>query len=472
MQGRQAVAQTGKEALKQMRSTVTEKVDGKEYYIHTVRRGQTLYMISKAYGVEVNDLIRENPQVKEGIKADQQIRIPVPGSEKKPAPQPKQVVTETKPVKKDTAAMAELLPCGKDSSTKKAVYKVALMLPLFLGEVDKIKVENPDPKELESVKSFQFLPFYEGFLIALDSLKKSGIRVKLYVYDVDKDTAKTKQILRKPEMRSMDLIVGLLYTRNFQLVADFAKKNKINLVNPVSERSELVNGNPYVFKVQPSKKGRLAAVAACLAKSYDTCQIIIIRNGQYPDRDAPDQVKKECTNLGLPASIVEGQEAAIAKLSKSKSNCLVVFSDNAAYVFDLTRRFFELRNQYSLTVVGLPDWSALEGLESEYLVALKTNVVASSFIDYHNPLVKGFVRKYQAEYQCDPELLAFQGYDVATCFLTALHRYGKNIQRCLGEMQVNLLESRFDFRQEKGNGFENRHWPVYRYENYRLVKVN
>ena len=64
-----AVAQTTPDLLKQMRSTVTEKVDGKEYYIHTVKRGQTLYMISKAYGVDVNDLIRENPQVKEGIRA-------------------------------------------------------------------------------------------------------------------------------------------------------------------------------------------------------------------------------------------------------------------------------------------------------------------------------------------------------------------------------------------------------------------
>ena len=65
------------EALKQIRSNVIEKIDGKDYYIHTIKKGQTLYMISKAYGADVNDVIRENPEVKEGIRAEQKIRIPV-----------------------------------------------------------------------------------------------------------------------------------------------------------------------------------------------------------------------------------------------------------------------------------------------------------------------------------------------------------------------------------------------------------
>ncbi len=70
-------SQNVNEQLKQMRSTVIQNIDGKEYYIHTIKRGQTLYMISKVYGVEVNDLIRENPEVKEG--QSDEIRVPRPG---------------------------------------------------------------------------------------------------------------------------------------------------------------------------------------------------------------------------------------------------------------------------------------------------------------------------------------------------------------------------------------------------------
>ncbi|MEI6684039.1 MAG: ABC transporter substrate-binding protein [Bacteroidota bacterium] len=515
------VAQTPQEVLKQMRSTVTEKIDGREYYIHLVKRGQTLYMISKAYGVEVNTLIRENPEVKEGLKADQKLRIPVAGQKQEeqvkpvaadpankeeqhvaPAPNPetpvrkksqepslhpkatkqgslpakvpvappKQVVPDQVVAKTDSAVVAEL-PCGEDKSTKKDVYKVALMLPLFLTEIAGIDAEHPDAETLEA-KSFEFLPFYEGFRLALDSIEKSGLKIKLYVYDADKDTARTRQILRKPEMKTMDLIFGVLYHRNFQIVAEFARKNKIILVNPISEKSELVNANPWVFKVLPSKTTQFEELADYMNRSFKKGQLLIVRSGQYNDRDAPERLKKACQEHGMNAKIVEGQEGAIAGLSKEKDNYLVVFTDNTPYAFDLTRRLFELRNDYNMILVGLPDWSSLEGLETEYLAALKTHIVTQSFIDYDDAAVKVFVRKYQSVYHADPALLCFQGFDVAWYFLSALNNYGTGFPRCIDNLKIKSMQTHFDFRQGKGNGFENRHWMIYKYDNFRMVPVN
>jgi ABC-type branched-subunit amino acid transport system substrate-binding protein len=476
-------SQTTREQLKQIRTSVIEKIDGTDYYIHTVKRGQTLYMISKAYGVEVNDLIRENPQVKEGIKADQKIRIPMavekqaevkpknPAAKEKPATGKDKPVNQESSVKADSIVRVEL-PCGSDTGSKKTVYRVALMLPLFLDEVDQLNAEKPDPEIFATAQSLQFLPFYEGFRLALDSLEKSGLRIKLFVYDVGKDTVKTRNLLQKPELKSMDLIFGLLYHRNFQMVAAFAEKNKINIVNPISERSELVSGNPFTFKVRPSKKGQPGQLADYMAQAFYLGQVLIVRNGQFSDRDAPERLRKECQDRKLSVTIVEGQETAIGRLSKEKENFLIFFSDNPAYTLDLTRRLYELRNEYNLTLVGLPDWSSMDGLETEYLVALKTHVVSANIIDYDHSGVKKFVGLYQNLYKTDPSLLAFQGFDVAYYFLSALRNYGTNIGRCLGELKINSLQTSLDFTQTKGNGFENQHWMIFRYDNYKLVKAN
>ncbi len=476
-------AQSTQDQLKQMRSPVIEKTDGLDYYIHTIKRGQTLYMISKAYGVEVNDIIRDNPGVKEGIKADQKLRIlilgqknianpkVVAGKDKTVLPPEKNALpSEIKP-KADSVIIPEL-PCGQDVSTKKSEYKIALMLPLFLAGIDEIESANPNPKVFETSKSFQFLPYYEGFRMAVDSLEKLGLKIKLYVYDVDKDTVKTRQLLKKPEMKSMDLIFGLLFHPNFQIVAAFAKKNRINLVNPISERSELVAGNPYVFKVQPPKKYQFDQLAAYMSESFRGGQVLIIRNGQYGDRDAPEQLKKDCQERNLASQIVEGQEAAIGRLSKDRPNYVVAFSDNQAYVLDLLRGMYKLRNEYAITLVGLPNWTAMDGLETEYLVSMKTHEMARSFIDYDNPAVRRFVGQYQVMYQSDPELLAFQGFEQAFFFLTALKTFGTNIGRCIGELKANTLVSRFDFLHTKENGYENQRWMLYKYDNYKLVPVN
>ncbi|MFZ2338796.1 MAG: LysM peptidoglycan-binding domain-containing protein [Bacteroidales bacterium] len=51
-------------------------ISGVTYYIHTVKKGETLYSVSKAYGVNTQDLIRVNPTAGEGLREGQSLRIP------------------------------------------------------------------------------------------------------------------------------------------------------------------------------------------------------------------------------------------------------------------------------------------------------------------------------------------------------------------------------------------------------------
>jgi LysM repeat protein len=52
-------------------------ISGVAYYIHQVKKGETSYSISKAYGITVEDLTRENPPAVYGINEGQTLRIPV-----------------------------------------------------------------------------------------------------------------------------------------------------------------------------------------------------------------------------------------------------------------------------------------------------------------------------------------------------------------------------------------------------------
>lgn len=52
-------------------------ISGIAYYIHHVKKGETPYSISKAYGIRVEDLTNENPSAVSGIKEGQALRIPV-----------------------------------------------------------------------------------------------------------------------------------------------------------------------------------------------------------------------------------------------------------------------------------------------------------------------------------------------------------------------------------------------------------
>lgn len=58
------------------RSSTVVYVKGVKYYVHTVREGETLYSIARAYGVGEQTLLDENPAAAYGLKIDQNLKIP------------------------------------------------------------------------------------------------------------------------------------------------------------------------------------------------------------------------------------------------------------------------------------------------------------------------------------------------------------------------------------------------------------
>lgn len=64
------------------RSETIVYIGGRKFYVHTVQAGETLYSIARLYGVSEQTLVANNPTMADVVKADQNVRIPVP------APQP------------------------------------------------------------------------------------------------------------------------------------------------------------------------------------------------------------------------------------------------------------------------------------------------------------------------------------------------------------------------------------------------
>jgi LysM repeat protein/ABC-type branched-subunit amino acid transport system substrate-binding protein len=79
----------------------TEKVriDGVVYYVHVVKKSETLYSLSKAYNVALEQIVQANPGLTDGLKAGRTVRIPVTDA----APAPSLPTTGTLPPPTDTA---------------------------------------------------------------------------------------------------------------------------------------------------------------------------------------------------------------------------------------------------------------------------------------------------------------------------------------------------------------------------------
>lgn len=85
-------------------STEKVKVNGEVMLVHKVKGGETLYSISKAYNVTIDEIVRMNESLKAGLKEGSTIYIPS-AADRQAAPA--QVKEDTKPAAKETKPAAK-----------------------------------------------------------------------------------------------------------------------------------------------------------------------------------------------------------------------------------------------------------------------------------------------------------------------------------------------------------------------------
>ncbi|MDD5570534.1 MAG: ABC transporter substrate-binding protein [Bacteroidales bacterium] len=458
---------------------------------HEVEEGETLYNISKQYGITVDDIKKANPGLKDAIKEGQVINIPV---------------TTKVPEKYKNDTVITVIDTNRKNTVKpqlKDIYEVALMVPFYLQYAEEIKInDNPEENIASNYKSFLFIGFYEGALIAIDSLKKTGINVKLHVYEVNDDTVQTLSILKKPELQKMDLIIGPLFESPFKVVAGFAKKHGIKIVSPITSENKVLENNPYVFKATPSIMIQLELYATYIAKNFHGTNFVIVYNDNNENekimlqkvksvfKNTPDSLGKYIVAAEIPYN-KSGLSGLDEIFIKDAQNVLLILSNNQIFVSNLlttlcSRYEIEKPNKkedeppeftsriedFQIKVLGLAGWRHFDNMEITYLVKLYLQMYSTTFVDYEQENVKDFVRKYRDRFKTEPDKYAFVGFDICFYFLKALKDFGVNFQDNLSNIKTEPLQNNYIYRKTENNGFENRYINIFKYEDYKQIKVN
>ncbi len=470
---------------------------------HKTEPGQTLYSISKLYDVSIDDLKILNPELKDGLKAGQLLKIPAP-RDKTGAPNPTPVVSDQPApivkndqtpvvVKKENAPVAEketpattehLVPIVPAdtlfSLEKKDKYRVAFFAPFHADAGDNT---DPDKYSRDQLaipsKSELAIQFYQGFRLAMDSLKKTGLGVELFVYDIDDgDSAKLQELLHKPELVSMNLIIGPLSGSCFMTVAKFAHKNNIAIVSPLMQQNKVLLNNPQVSKMIPSVTTQLEGEAAFIARSYKGQNVILVSNSNPKEAPYSAIFSARFSELarvsggGDTLRQIKASEGFAKFLSSTKVNVLVIPSNSQAYITDLLRALNTLLDKYQIVVFGMQSWSGFSNLDYEYLDKLQLHYAVNSFVSYDDQNTVNFIKNFRILTSTEPATYAFQGYDAGLFYFTALREYGINFQKRITRLKTSGTQSAIDLYQTSPeSGCENKAVNLVMIQDFKLVRA-
>jgi LysM repeat protein/ABC-type branched-subunit amino acid transport system substrate-binding protein len=436
-----------------------------KFILHKVEKKQTLYAISKKYEVSAEDIQHVNPEIKEGLKEGMVIKIPQ-----------KEIKTIEPPV---VPILKELKVDKTKHETKSDGIAVNLFLPFYLNQNDSIITkENLEETDELYAKSIPGIEFLSGFQIACDSIIKSGTKVNLNIYDTPADSALAVSYFANKQFKNAGLWIGPFHSHAASSAAKAVKNTNALLVLPYSSPNKVLLGNENVLKITPSMPTGIENLSQTLIVQNKNTNFILIHNGLSKELQIVDIIKKTFKSQNSHDSIKEvvyktfGLKGLTNALSKTKNNMIIVASSDQAFVTDLFNKLKGLdEKDYKIAVTGMDTWINYDNLDINMIQKLQLQIPANSHIDYNDTITNIFIKSYREKYNTEPGKYAFSGYDAAMYFIPLLTKYGNNALEKIEATKKTCLSTSFNFKKTgDDSGFENQSIFILKYQDFELKK--
>ena len=435
--------------------------------MHKVERKETIFSISREYGITEEELIAANPELKKGkLKKGTFLFIPYGKNDKKQE-------SESQPTTKELTN-EEVFSQNEELKKDIKTIKAAVMLPFMAGTST-----NMD-------EQVRMVEYYEGFLMAVDSLKKQGVSIDLYTYDTKGREATLNSILSKKEMKNMDIIFGPAKAQDIDVLATFADKNNIRLVVPFAPKVDEVFKNPHIYQINTPQSYLYSEVYEHFTRKFSDSNVIFL-NASNGDREKDEFIKgmkTELRNNGISYrdfTVTDNFYEITTVMDTLRNNIFIPTSGKSTALVKILPQLTQIRRErpnYKMNLFGYPEWQTYT---NDYLASfyeIDTYFYSSFYTNNLFPAAVHFTNSYRRWYSKDMANIypkyGMLGYDTGYFFLKGLSKYGNKMEENLNSIQVTPIQTGFKFeRVNNWGGFINRKvFFVHFSKDYELIKLD
>ena len=329
---------------------------------------------------------------------------------------------------------------------------ILFLIPFYSNEYNSTAATSVrSSNDIYSINSFLLMGFWAGAKVALDEYAEQNIPLEIIVKDVTEDESKLISIMEDENlMEKVDVIIGPFFSKPFGLAAKYAKKYGIPIVNPFTNRRDILNNNEYVYKLTPTISIRPAMIAY-QAERYPQHNIILYEDTAIKNTEQSIYIQYFKEN-NIPFTHVQSQSQIINNLQTGANNIILTFGSNTAKIMVLSRDLLYKAKNEDIILVVPDEWLKSNTYDVEYYSKLNLHFFSNYFVDYSDPETQIFIQKYKDKYKSIPTMdnYAFQGYDITRYFIE-LARNDGDIDR----VKINALSYPLSFDKVKDGGYEN-----------------
>lgn len=500
-----------------------------KFYYHKVVKGETFYSIARLYKIKPKRLLKFN----EGYAQNQplavgavvklplaEIDLSVLGEEeieasvgKKQEIRPERPVRNESVKKVEEASVTDILQDALMQKNEKTEQEPEKETTTVIGATDKMEIPDyisevvmpVDPfvkvalllpfsaKDYPvfvdtlvekmpvqiSARSEQFISFYEGVLLAVDSLKNQGYKVNLKVFDTERSAEKMYTMVDEIDRFHPDLIIGPVYGSVYKALMDDLTNKNIPVIYPLSSRSEEFGVYPDFIQVNPSMKALTVAMSDWLREEAEEANLVCLNltGNEVSHSDLEDiRLFKEYMHRIGSMNFYDWNTSAVPldglrlQLLPDRENIIILPTTKEAEVSKILPVLSALTDGYRITVVGFPEWQAFTSVDHETYFKLNTKIFTYSYVNNTTEPAKRFALKYRKYFYTEPNNLAYKAFDMSLYFIELAAKYRDRTLDALEFYPRNGDFSRFYFQKMEGQaGKENQGFYIVNFgSDYRL----
>jgi hypothetical protein len=354
-----------------------------------------------------------------------------------------------------TTLFVLLLSCFANTYAQpaKAVQErktIAVFIPLEIDAAfngpDYILGNNNLPKTM-----LPGLDFYNGVLMAIDSLKKTNTLLDIRIIDSKQKNNSLATLLTDSSLQKTALIISAVTNKaDTKLIADFALAHQTPMVSAIFPNDAGVTNNPFFTVLNPTLKTQCEAISNYIQNNFAKNSILYCKKkGATEDYIqsiiVDSKTAKSFLNIEVQDSIFFSDLAPY--LDSTKQNILLCGSLKESFGTAIVKILSE-NPAYKSTVIGMPTW---DGDKSINLPNVEIIYASPYHFNGNEKLLKQLSAAYKAKYLGRPSDQFFKGYETLLYFTNTLLSNPMPVFNSFKLMPVynSSIKSQIDYQENK-----------------------
>lgn len=414
---------------------------------HKVQKKETQYGIAKMYGITVEQLVQANPGMElPGYKLKKGAVINIPDGA--------QLVS--------TVATTN----NENADVRERSIRLGVMLPLH-------NVNNDGKRMIE---------YYRGLLMACDSMKKEGISVDVFAWNLP-ENGDVKAILDDPAAAKCDIIFGPLYSKFVTPMSEFVASHQSLLVIPFSIHAPELLTNRNIFQIYQNPDDLNETTARRCAQWFKDYHPVIIDCADATSTKgaftSAFRRQLEVMDIKYNLTSLKSADADFVKaFVKDKPNLVVLNTARSQDLLAVFGRLNEIREdmpEVQISMFGYTEWMMYLKQQTHNFHKYNVYIPASFFTNTQSPVAERIQTQYRQNFKQDMMValprFALTGFDHGVFFLRGLHKYGMTFDGAAGRFGYQPVQTPLKFERLGNGGLQNRAFMFVHYKTDNTIET-